>query len=361
MKLVLIGGFLGSGKTTAIVNACRILLSRGKKVAVITNDQGDQQVDGAFVRSQGITGYEVINGCFCCQFVQLDGQLDILIREYAPDYIFAESVGSCTDLVATLAIPLARFRPDLSIVIPVFADAELLGSILENRSAFIDESVRYIYRKQLEEADFIVLNKKDTLSPPQTSVIRAVIAQEYKTKIAVFQDSRRNSDVMQWLRLIDRVEVGNRTSLDIDYGIYGEGEARLAWADKEFMIMTEKENAVTVARFIIGRVFDRIQEQRLTIGHLKFFIQSGARNEKVSFTTTSTSSSFRLSMPDSRQLALVVNARIQAEPQVLSNTIDSVINQTVGQFECTITKGKQSVFSPGQPTPTYRIQTKLKG
>lgn len=45
MKLVLIGGFLGSGKTTAIVNASAQLIRDAKKVAVITNDQGDQQVD----------------------------------------------------------------------------------------------------------------------------------------------------------------------------------------------------------------------------------------------------------------------------------------------------------------------------
>jgi G3E family GTPase len=45
MKLFLIGGFLGSGKTTAIVNACQHLIKKDQRVAVITNDQGDQQVD----------------------------------------------------------------------------------------------------------------------------------------------------------------------------------------------------------------------------------------------------------------------------------------------------------------------------
>jgi G3E family GTPase len=47
--------FLGSGKTTAIVNACQHLIKKDQRVVVITNDQGDQQVDNAFVKSFGYT------------------------------------------------------------------------------------------------------------------------------------------------------------------------------------------------------------------------------------------------------------------------------------------------------------------
>ena len=80
MKLVLAGGFLGSGKTTAIVSACRQLISQKKRVGVITNDQGDQQVDSAFVRGYGIPVREVANGCFCCNYDQLDTHLRSLLQ-----------------------------------------------------------------------------------------------------------------------------------------------------------------------------------------------------------------------------------------------------------------------------------------
>ena len=46
MKLIITGGFLGSGKTTAIQQACGLLLSEGRRVAVITNDQGEVFIDG---------------------------------------------------------------------------------------------------------------------------------------------------------------------------------------------------------------------------------------------------------------------------------------------------------------------------
>ena len=47
MDLYLVNGFLGSGKTTAIAHACKQLIQQNIKAAVITNDQGKQQVDSA--------------------------------------------------------------------------------------------------------------------------------------------------------------------------------------------------------------------------------------------------------------------------------------------------------------------------
>jgi G3E family GTPase len=102
MKLLLIGGFLSSGKTTAIVNASHFLWRNKRKVAVITNDQGNQQVDTAIVRHNNIPVEEVATGCFCCHYNALDSSINVLIERYNPSIIFAEAVGSCTDLIATV-------------------------------------------------------------------------------------------------------------------------------------------------------------------------------------------------------------------------------------------------------------------
>lgn len=121
MKLVLVGGFLGSGKTTAIVHASQQLLKQNKKVAIITNDQGDQQVDSALVTSLSIPTREVSNGCFCCNFKQLETHLLSIAEKDKPEIIFAESVGSCTDLIATIAKPLNQLRPEIEVAISIFA------------------------------------------------------------------------------------------------------------------------------------------------------------------------------------------------------------------------------------------------
>src|SRR6476659_658533 len=151
MNLYLVNGFLGSGKTTAIANACKQLINQKVKTAVITNDQGAQQVDSTYLQILSLPTGEVANGCFCCRYDELEQVVSSLITSEQPEIIFAESVGSCTDLVATVAKPFALHYSGTRILISVFADAHLMHSIMKGTSCFIEEAVQYIYRKQLEE------------------------------------------------------------------------------------------------------------------------------------------------------------------------------------------------------------------
>src|SRR6202046_3255230 len=133
LELFLVGGFLGSGKTTAIERAARYLLADGKKVGVITNDQGVQQVDTQFIKGQLIPSGEVANGCFCCQYNELEKNLESLQQLEQTEFIFAESVGTCTDLAATVVNPLLSFNVGrYDIVLSIFADVRLLVKFLED-------------------------------------------------------------------------------------------------------------------------------------------------------------------------------------------------------------------------------------
>src|SRR5690242_18622513 len=105
--IVPVGGFLGAGKTTLIFAAARILKTRGLQAAAVLNDQGSNLVDTAYTASQDIPADEVVGGCFCCRFTDLISAAERL-RKLAPDVIFIEPVGSCTDLPATLLRPLQR-------------------------------------------------------------------------------------------------------------------------------------------------------------------------------------------------------------------------------------------------------------
>ena len=95
MKIHLLTGFLGSGKTTAIQHASRIMLRKGVRTGAITNDQGNKLVDGDFFKTQDLPSREVVNGCFCCNYNDLDDRIQSLVETDNTDVIFAESVGSC--------------------------------------------------------------------------------------------------------------------------------------------------------------------------------------------------------------------------------------------------------------------------
>ena len=88
-----------------ILAAAHELAKRGLKSAVIVNDQGDSLVDTQFARQHGFDAEEVTGGCFCCQFSDLIDSAEKL-RAHSPDVIFAEPVGSCMDLSATVLRPL---------------------------------------------------------------------------------------------------------------------------------------------------------------------------------------------------------------------------------------------------------------
>jgi G3E family GTPase len=358
MKIVLTGGFLGSGKTTAIVNASLQLMARGAKVAVITNDQGNQQVDSAFLSRSGIATAEVANGCFCCKYEEFLDRVRLLGRDAVPDYIFAEAVGSCTDIVATIAKPLKASGHDLEVMICVFMDAELIAAIIENRASFIKESIRYIFKKQLEEADVLILNKIDLVVDTEAAKICQVLLSEFPQKVLLSQDSNNQDDIFKWIDVIHKFEdVAPRRSLNIDYNIYAEGEAELTWCDEELLIKSATANAVEIAGNIMRDMFHTLHGRRLVIGHLKFFVQVGNASQKISFTTSTISPSFTLDIPESTESKLLVNARVQTSPQRIQDLFDAVVARTEFTYGCTVTKGRSSVFRPSFPRPTHRFAT----
>src|SRR5215510_4654964 len=106
VRFILVGGFLGAGKTTAVTRLAREYQSRGQRVGIVTNDQAQNLVDTNALRAQGFSVEEVPGACFCCRFDELVGKVGALQAAERPDVILAEPVGSCTDLVATVIQPM---------------------------------------------------------------------------------------------------------------------------------------------------------------------------------------------------------------------------------------------------------------
>src|SRR6266699_3809021 len=159
-RYIMIGGFLGAGKTTSVARLAQRLAAQGRKVGLITNDQGSDMVDTAMLRSQGFATEEIPGGCFCCRFNSLVEAAQKLTAQSKPEVFIAEPVGSCTDLVATVTYPLRRLYGEDFDVAPVSVLVDPVRALrifgLEPGGSF-SEKVIYIYNKQLEEADLIVI------------------------------------------------------------------------------------------------------------------------------------------------------------------------------------------------------------
>src|SRR5580692_7330971 len=99
LRFIMVGGFLGAGKTTTLARLARHYMNAGQRVGLVTNDQAQDLVDTKNLRSQGFSVEEVAGACFCCRFDDLVGKVGRLQEGERPDVILAEPVGSCTDLV----------------------------------------------------------------------------------------------------------------------------------------------------------------------------------------------------------------------------------------------------------------------
>ena len=66
MKLLIVSGFLGSGKTTFIIQATKAVSEKGFKPAIILNEVGETGIDDLFMRRLGLNVWELLGGCICC-------------------------------------------------------------------------------------------------------------------------------------------------------------------------------------------------------------------------------------------------------------------------------------------------------
>ncbi len=360
MELHIVGGFLGSGKTTAIIQAAKDLTAAGKKVGVVTNDQGKYLVDTAFVRLADLPAVEVSGGCFCCNYNDFNDQLSNLIREANPDIVFAESVGSCADIVATVVKPLLEL--DDAGVQPssfsVFVDSRLyLHHLLGNPLPF-SEDVVYIFEKQIEEAGLLVINKIDLLDAAQSSQLEQLLKAQPAIPPFRFQNSLVAESVSEWLRLIQGAggyTPGN--SLDLDYERYGRGEAQMAWLDEKLFLSFDGEQQPR--HIVIGffqHLLDLLAHNHIGIGHLKFILQWDSTSVKLSFTGLP-ETGWQSAIPriPTGEVHILVNARVETSAETLRQVLLEALHKTQSEHPFTFIEENVSFFHPGKPQPTHRI------
>lgn len=359
---IMIGGFLGAGKTTAIAAFARYLTDRGVRVGLISNDQSTGLVDTALLRSRGFTVEEIAGGCFCCRFDSLMEASEKLARAAAPDVFLAEPVGSCTDLVATVSYPLRRIYGDRFIIAPlsVLVDPSRAARIfgLEPGRAF-SEKVVYIYTKQLEEADIIVINKCDSVADE----LRARLADELRRRFphaAVHCCAARDGMGLEpWFEQVLSEECGSRPAMELDYDTYGAGEALLGWLNATVQVRAERS---VPADGLLLELTRAIQERVLAAGgeiaHLKTTLDAGdiaGRLSVVSAVRGDAAPELREALEESVSSgSLILNLRAEMDPDVLRAIVEDTLASISAANIAALHIEHLESFRPGMPTPVHR-------
>ncbi len=361
MRLHIVGGFLGSGKTTAIIGAAKLLMAQGKRVGVVTNDQGKYLVDTAFFTLADVPTVEVTGGCFCCNYDDLDARLDQLRHTAQPDVIFAESVGSCADIVATVVKPLLTLRqatPPTSF--SVFADARLLRRRLLDQPMPFSDDVVYIFDKQIEEAGLLVINKADLLNYELRITnyeLLTLARQRFPGKAIRLQNSLEAGDIAGWVAALESGALGlPGAALEIDYARYGAGEARLAWLDETATLRVTEGQGRAVALHAIGAIVDALRQRQAAVGHLKFFVRGADEDAKVSFPTLD-EAGWEAAVPSlsGTLVTLLINARVEMGAEILRDVVAQAVRQAAATCGAAFDESAIAFFHPGFPSPTHRI------
>ena len=114
VKINVISGFLGAGKTTLIKKLLTGSL-RNEKVVLLENEYGEIGIDGGFMKDAGITVTELNAGCICCTLAgDFQAAVDQLIDTYHPDRILVEptGVGKLSEILAAVEKATTR-HPDI--------------------------------------------------------------------------------------------------------------------------------------------------------------------------------------------------------------------------------------------------------
>ena len=322
--IAVIGGFLGAGKTSLILAAAGVLERKGLHVAVVLNDQGDDLVDTHLVQSRGVAADQVSGGCFCCRFPDLMDALDrVSVR--APEVIFAEAVGSCTDIVATTVRPLLRDYPARFRVAP-------LTVVLHPGAPFADADLQFLNANQQAEADVLVA---------RTCGVHGA---------ARLVDSATGEGVREWLEeiLAGTNPVGVR-ALTLDYARYAAAEASLGWLNAR---VTARAAPAISPAMLVGPLLDRLSAAVPNIVHLKLLVQCESGYLKAALIASHADPVVEgtLDASPSRDHEILLNVRALAGPVELQ----SIIEREFGHLPARLTWQSVQSFRPSAPVPYHK-------
>lgn len=372
----MLGGFLGAGKTTTVLRTAQHFQKLGRRVGLITNDQAAGLVDTALLEELNLPVREIAGGCFCCRSEGLVEALGHLTAESQPEVFIAEPVGSCTDLIATVTLPLQRIYRQGYVMAPyaVLLDPYRAMQTLGVESApLFSPDVNYIYRKQLEEAEIIAVNKIDVMHPGRLAALRAALEAQYPAARVLEIASRPGLGMEPLFEALANTTGKVSKVMEVDYARYGVGEALLGWVNVQAQVeMAGKRGKGKAAVTAHAAGFDRsewllklvetiqrsLKRRKIEIAHLKASL-AGSDRDLTAVQLTRSDAAPELTRATDQRFnwgELLINLRAEGDPDVLLAAVLKAGRACLEKVPALhMSHLRSEHFRPGQPVPTHRV------
>jgi hypothetical protein len=221
--------------------------------------------------------------------------------------------------------------------------------------------VAYIFKKQLEEADIIVISKSDLIDDTQREELRAVLAKEFPLAKVVTASPRQETGLDELFASLMTDEQARRNPMTVDYEVYADGEALLGWLNATVTLKSDDEfEANDFLKKLATHVQGRLQLAGVEIAHFKmtFSPDDGIAGELASINLVRSDYVAELGMEldePSTGGQLIINLRAEADPASLMEAVKAGVEATAAQFfGLKATLDHEEHFRPGKPTPTHR-------
>lgn len=370
-RILLLGGFLGSGKTTLMLKLAGELQRRGNSISLVTNDQGDNLVDTGYASALGFDTREITGGCFCCKFPDLLSILRSIAEVQHPDYVIAEAVGSCTDLNATVIQPLSRYHSDLMHIAGFWAlaDGFRFSHAGEYTNLALEQPVlplEVLVSHQISESAVVLLSKCDLLTPNEQKAGIARI-EGLNPYAEIVKCSAKTGEGIKELVEMLRRENGTVLPLQtvpLDYEVYAEAEAEYGWYNGSWNLKAaEGENiypahAAAAVLYVLQEELNAVPVNGIfPIAHAKIQVITAEGSIKSGIAGGLLQAPDVMELSGSDLLRMVVNIRAAFAPDILAVTVrEKVLMKLLESFpDAAVSEYSEQILTPSRPEPTYRL------
>jgi hypothetical protein len=227
--------------------------------------------------------------------------------------------------------------------------------ILRDEGGGFSPKAAYIFRKQLEEADAIVINRVDEMNETALTELTRRVNDAFPGTPVLRVSAKLGTGFDGLTMLLDQQGNFGRKILDIDYDTYAEGEAELGWLNGTVNVASAQPFAVDA---LLLDVVARLQTACAGLGevaHLKAIGLSDVSFGVANLVSSHTPPELSLASHGKvTELDLIVNARVAADPAVLEQRVRGSVTAACTALGATATFRAVQSFRPGRPTPTHR-------
>lgn len=352
-KIMVVSGFLGSGKTTTMYTLAKYINSSSGKAHIIVNDLGANLVDTQYslkMYPKYVT--EIPSGCICYQMENFVDKINRIIHKENPLLIMSDIPGCGVGALDHVYHTLHNNYEDKYSLAPftVIVDPERLKILIDKKNAkkmHINPELSYLMIKQLEEADLILLNKIDLLNEKEVDeyVLFLKKLYPYTEIIPISAKMNKNIDLFAEYVLNHNSSL-KKISLDMEK--FTTAENLLSWYNRRVLLSSEKNIEINeYVEKLMNTIKDLIIKENGNTLHFKIFANNIPDNNeylKASLIGIDHNIEFenKINSPKNK-ISLIINMRSILPSDKLSKIVDEAINLLSKEYNInTITKFLES-------------------